>query len=165
MNPCFSSACQIAASVKPEPYVAPADTPQPRTHEIGAKPVAPPVSTEGASAFVQPDTEAKPQTHDGAKPVYLRLVGQLMGDEDPPPPYQIYIPSGSNSTDPTAVLSPPLCPVDSSKMHFIGSTRLAWVCEAYSHQFDVVGGMASVPAIYVADDKLHPALPNALPSL
>ena len=61
MNPCFSSACQIAASVKPEPYVAPADTPQPRTHEIGAKPVAPPVSTRGPVLSSNPIPKRSPR--------------------------------------------------------------------------------------------------------
>jgi hypothetical protein len=157
MHPCFASAAQISQSVKREPYEPPADTPQPRTHEICAKPSAPQVHSEGVKPFVQPDTEAKSQQHEvGAKPVFLRLIDERVGDADPSPPYQMYIPSGSNATDPTRVLSLSLCPIDGSKMHPCGSTRLAWVCEAYGHQFDVVGGMPMVVTSLVGEEKLHP---------
>jgi hypothetical protein len=155
------------------PYCSQIDAPQsnysppvdirPREVEVGSLPCCSAIAAPTEN-HQQPDTEQKSKPEVAPQPVYLELVKR---DELGPAanPTSIYIPSGSNATDPTAIRSAPICPVDGSVMRPVGSTRLAWICVAYGHQFDVVNGMATVPMIYVADDKLHPALPNTVPSL
>jgi len=155
------------------PYCSQIDAPQsnysppvdirPREVEVGSLPCCSAIAAPTEN-HQQPDTEQKSKPEVAPQPVYLELVKR---DELGPAanPTSIYIPVGSNATDPTAIRSAPQCPVDGSVMHPCGSTRLAWRCESQGHQFDVVNGMATVPMIYVADDKLHPALPNTVPSL